>query len=369
MNLNNLVKKWVIISTFLISQEVSQLKANTINSVDKYIQNGVSLDEVFGDKKSNNSTNQNTIIDISNKKFEIIETDNKIFSPKNISKNIDISKIEDIDFQKNIKFAWIQEVEFFIEYFKIDKNNPDFPTLFKEKVKELQTNLKFSKKDTDWCLWDNTMTQIYLNHYIPNYSKITNLDIKTRIDTFKEMQWYKNVKWALYKWLNVFKYMTYYWKDTQTHLEWTYINTELSWVVPEKLDTNESKIIVSTINWKAVLAFYVEWNLYTLTYVSPGLWNFTPRKYYKSWSLAPNMYRTSGSYPEAKNWKPKWWAVMPYAFHIDGWILGHWSDGTINWEKQSHWCIRIPLYYVRWIYYKLQEIWYKNVAIDLRWLK
>ncbi len=137
MKLDNIVKKWVIISTFLISQEVSQLRANTTNSVDKYIQNWVSIDEVFWDKKSNYLTNQNKII-------EIIETDNKNFSPKNISKNIDISKIEDIDFQQNIKFAWIQEVDFFVEYFKIDKNNPEFPALFKEKVADLHKSCKFS---------------------------------------------------------------------------------------------------------------------------------------------------------------------------------------------------------------------------------
>ena len=146
----------------------------------------------------------------------------------------------------------------------------------------------------------------------------------------------------------------------------TLINSGLIGKIPENIDNNETKIIVEKLDDKKILRFYVEWKLFLATYVSPWtLWHRTPKVKTK-WKNKPDKYHTSSEYPEAekkKNWV-KGWAVMPYAVHVDGWVWIHGSDGRINGQLQSHWCIRTPLFYVKEIYEKVKELGIDTVTID-----
>lgn len=85
----------------------------------------------------------------------------------------------------------------------------------------------------------------------------------------------------------------------------------------------------------------------------------------------PDKHHYSTEYPKVdikKKIFEKWWAVMPYAVHIDWkeWI--HWSDWTINGNLASHGCIRTPLFYVKEIHEKVKELWIENVLIDTTWI-
>jgi hypothetical protein len=176
---------------------------------------------------------------------------------------------------------------------------------------------------------------------------------------------------ALYRKLDVFSTNTYYGKDVWINKEWTLINENLFWKVPDFIDEKINKIIVSKIDGKNVLSFYVDGELFLATYVSPGLLDHQTSRLKTIWKKAPDILHYSTEYPKVdieKKIFEKWWAVMPYAVHIDWkeWI--HWSDWPINWNLASHGCVRTPLFYVKEIHEKVGELWINNVLIDTTWI-
>jgi len=286
-------------------------------------------------------------------------------------------KVEDIldvknnkKYEKSISSVWKREVDFFTKFFSLsDNNNTDD---FTNEIKSLQKEFGFPIKSQDWVLWPVTLKQIYLEYYSKHHDKL-DAEIKKRLYIYNEMLWYLEYPKALYKKLDVFSTNTYYGKDVWINKEWTLINENLFWKVPDFIDKKINKIIILKINGKNVLNFYVDWELYLATYVSPWLVDYKTPSLNKVWDKNPDKYHTSSLYPEVKL-KSKnqeieegvkiGWAVMPYAVHIDLWIWIHWSDWTINWNPASHGCVRTPIFYVKEIHKKVKELWIKNVIID-----
>lgn len=133
----------------------------------------------------------------------------------------------------------------------------------------------------------------------------------------------------------------------------------------DKIWENENKIIISNVNGKEVLRFYLKWELHLATIVSPWLrdketprWNFTLSR--------TDKYHASSEYPEASNWRKKWGAVMPYGIFIEAWSLLHGSDSLIDWSLRSHGCIRVPLYYMKEIYEQVESL--GKIKIDTTWI-
>lgn len=268
--------------------------------------------------------------------------------------------------EKSILSIWEREVLFFMNFFDIKDDDKKIDT-FVSKVEVLQKEFNFSQKSIDGVLWSLTLRDIYLKYYQKNLDKLW-IEQKKRLDIYNEMLWYNKKSWALYKKLDPFNYMTYYWKWSLLNELWTFISKDLIWKIPQNIKENKNIIIVSSLEWKKILSFYVDWILYLASYVSPWTLNHKTQKVNTNWIRNPDLYHTSSEYPESsksKTWK-KWWAIMPYAVHVDGGVWIHWSDWIIDWSPHSHWCIRVPLFYVKEIFEKVKELWIKEVSIDTR---
>lgn len=273
--------------------------------------------------------------------------------------------LKDIELQDSINSSWKEEVSFFIDFFGMGNYFQ-----FEQKVKEIQE--KYNLKQ-DCILWGETLKQVYLNYYKWEKKKLPDF-ILYRLNIYKEMSLYKskNEK-ALVEKLNIFKHETYYWRWKWENIKNTFINENLEWKVRKNLGNWKNTIIFSQIDWKSVLTFYEKWNLLIATYVSPWTtnWHSTPKWVFK-WERNLDMYHISSTYPKWK-WKTKeeiiknsWGAIMPYAIHVVGDVRIHWSDWQINWDPQSHWCIRAPLFYIRELHMKVEKIWKDNISIDTR---
>lgn len=267
-----------------------------------------------------------------------------------------------LKFEKSILAVWENEVNFFLTFFNLKTKESKIDD-FVETVNILQKEFFSSWKSIDWILWSDTLKQIYLNYYLKKLEKLDQNQLK-RLEIYQKMLWYEKKSGALYRWLNVFNYMTYYWKWNKEPKENTFISQDLIWKIPENIGSKINKILVYKLNKKTILTFYIDWNLYLSTYVSAWtLKNKTP-KLNTFWQKKPDLYHTSSEYP--KRWWRKWWAIMPYAVHIDWPIWLHWSDWQVDWMPHSHWCIRVPLFYIDEIYTQVSKLWIKNVLIDTK---
>lgn len=275
----------------------------------------------------------------------------------------DVLEIKDSEkYEKSISSVWKKEVDFFTTFFSISDNTDDFIN----KIKSLQKEFGFPIKSQDWVLWPATLKQIYLEYYSKNQDKLDEIT-KKRLFIYNEMLWYSKHPKALYRNLNVFSKNTYYGKDVWLNKEWTLINENLFWKVPDSIDKKINKIIVSKIDGKNVLSFYVDGKLYIATYVSPGLLDHQTSMLKTIWKNYPDKYHYSSEYPEINIEKKifkKWWAVMPYAVHVDWSVWLHWSDWPINGNPESHGCVRTPLFYMKELHEKVIELWINNVLID-----
>lgn len=143
---------------------------------------------------------------------------------------------------------------------------------------------------------------------------------------------------------------------------------------PKEHNKYWNSIFISKLAWKVVLRFYINSELHLSTIVSP--WKEKPTKDdFYSWKHTTDIYHKSNLYPtleeNQKKWINKvWWAIMPYAVFLADWIYVHWSDSPIDWNYQSHGCIRTPTYYAKEIFDKVNEIQSsgETVTIDTRWI-
>ena len=131
---------------------------------------------------------------------------------------------------------------------------------------------------------------------------------------------------------------------------WDFLNKFL----PEyKNETGNDIIIVTQCkNGKNALWYYKNWKLKLATYVS--IWTkhraTIKGKYYLKHD---QIRRRSRRYHNS---------AMPYSISIKWWYYLHqwWS----NWEPQSHWCVRVPWLYQKWLYENIPD-W---TIIILDWL-
>lgn len=128
----------------------------------------------------------------------------------------------------------------------------------------------------------------------------------------------------------------------------------LSKSFPEyKNETTKNMVIVTKCkNGKNALAYYKNWKLKLATYVSIG--KLRTKTITGKYQLTPDQIRR-----RSKKYKR---SPMPYSMLIDWWFFLHqwWS----NWNPQSHWCVRVPGLYQKWIYENVPS-W---TTIVLGWL-
>lgn len=293
------------------------------------------------------------------------------FAQKDITETVK-TEVEDLIHLENIKkiektilSIGVREFNFFIHFFAIDIMAKNSPSLIVDQIKKLQEEFKFDQKSQDGVIGAATLKKLYLEYYMKNKEKLSQDQI-SRISIYEEMLWYSKKPWALYQKLDPFQQMTYFWRDAGVNIQGTYINEKLFWKIPQEITEQTNKIIVLKYENKKILTFYVNGKLHLATFVSPGQLAHKTPKLKTKWKIKPDLYHTSSEYPEA--WKKKngikWWAIMPYAIHVDGPVWIHGSDGNIDGNPQSHWCIRTPLFYIKEMYEKVRELGVENVSID-----
>lgn len=266
-----------------------------------------------------------------------------------INKKIELTK----------KIIWENETNFFFDFFKINNNKTYY-----EVTKEIQK--KYWLKE-DWIIWEETLKVIYMNYYRNTDIENLPLEIQNRIHIYNEMLWYKSHEWKKSQyWLlyptelpDIFNSNYYYWVWLQENINWTYLNQELIQFVHKEIEESWNISVLFKYKWKYAVAVYIDKKIELLSYVSPGnenidwwvktkKWFFETKyadKYYISWA--------KDSIIKTKDWLK--WAIMPYALHITWWIYAH--AWYVNWEKRSHWCIRLPIYYAKWLYDIYEKKW------------
>ena len=131
---------------------------------------------------------------------------------------------------------------------------------------------------------------------------------------------------------------------------WDFLNKFL----PEyKNETGNDIIIVTQCkNGKNALWYYKNWKLKLATYVS--IWTKHRATIKGKYSLKHDQIRRrSRRYHNS---------AMPYSILIKWWYYLHqWRS---NWKPQSHWCVRVPWLYQKWLYENIPD-W---TVIILDWL-
>ncbi len=281
------------------------------------------------------------------------------------------------------KYIWEREFNFLCFILNKCNNNQTFV----EYIEKIQ---KENWLSVDWVVWPQTLKFIYENlysrintenpDYLPSY-------IKIRLEIYNEMKlYYKHPR------ENHRKYWTinpdtippifnrwYYFGDLGTeNIKWTFIDKDLVRLATEEApikEWNHAYLKKVTIDWKKkhVVTLYINWKLELASYSSP--WKRNPKKP-RDWNLTPknkgrefvseidksDMYHISWSKNTIKREKWSWiWPIMPYSVMIlsEIWIYAHaWN---VNWERRSHWCVRLPLFYAKWMYELNQKHW------DINW--
>ena len=307
-----------------------------------------------------NPQNEDSLWKLIEEKWILKQDNPKVKEPNKEKENI--TNIQKYDKSKNN--IWVIELDFFSDFFWIKTEDE-----FVKKVTELQKEFWAKTEHSDWIIWASTLKWIYIKHYSKNIDKLP-LEIKKRLEIYTDMKWYSLVKSALSWKLDAFNNKIFYWDSIWINVKWTYINENLNWKVPQTIQEKINKIEFINIWWKSILLFYVKGNLEVATYVSPWLYTWEKRtpKLKTTWKLQPHKLHISSEYPKIKDDKwlviKKWWAVMPYATHIDWSIWIHWTDWKLDWNPASSWCIRTWLYYIEHIHNLVKRLWIQNVQID-----
>ncbi len=298
-------------------------------------------------KVNPNSNIENISGNVNSKITQILTRKEFSLSKTEINKKCELSK----------NIIWDKEYWFFIDYFNLYSN--------KEIIEQIYSLQNDNWLKTDWVIWDNTLKTIYLNYY----SKLANKPsfIEERLNIYNEMEWYKSHKWRNTKYWklypskvpNIFSRNYYYWIWKTENIKDSFINKDLLELVHTEINRNWNTAVIFNRNWNFFVAVYVEWRLELVTYISPWTdvikwwmktltWNFKTTfsdKYHISWARDSIKETNKGLI----------WAVMPYALHITWWIYAH--AWYVNGQRKSHWCIRLPIYYAKWLYDIFEKKW------------
>ena len=293
---------------------------------------------------------------------------NSINSSKNHVENIvennswnNILNLTDDEVNKKIiatkNIIWENEFNYFSNYFDLDT---DYEIV--EKIYILQEN---NWLKSDGVIWENTLKYIYLTYYdkesnLPNFIE-KKLEIYNDMEAYKYHKWRNTRYWKLFpsKVPSIFSNNYYYWIWKTKNIEDTFLNSDLVTLVNPEIARLWNTAVIYNREWNFFLAVYVDWKLELLTYISPwtdvikwGMktltWNFKTTfsdKFHISWA--------KDSIKKTDKWLI--WAVMPYALHITWGIYSH--AWYVNWKRKSHWCIRLPIYYAKWMYEIFENKW------------
>jgi len=279
-----------------------------------------------------------------------------------------------------------------------ERYKEEYETLIEEKISinTIQNEMiqKWIIQENDlWDFWEKTAKYIY--EYHPNYylnssvSSVKNraenliklnewIDKEEMLQTFyNTIEIYKNYSrdknmenwekiilyarnWGKYRTKN--KKLIFWSWHSSNPIGWTAIAKWLN-KNPQKLKwlaKNNNIYVFKNKNNKFVLYYYLGWKLRVASYVSP--WN--PKYKYsekkskaKIWTYIDWNHISGSKWDKNikyKNWKYTW-ATMPISIAIPwtDWEFFHaslgWNgkaDVWVNWKLASHWCTRMPPFYV-----------------------
>ncbi len=290
-------------------------------------------------------------------KFKIELESTKDIWLDSLKNDIDIQKYND-----SIKYVWVNEVQNFLEVFWINKNQ------FTSKVLEIQKDYWLEQ---DGVIWSETLRVIYIKYRekLKEWDKLW-FDIIDRLNAIYYSNNYKNNPRSTSKYgrlypngePNVLRKTYYYWELKTENIPWTYIDSSLEKKIKK---TNPNKWLYAKllkIGGKYSLVAYYDWELVFASYTSP--WNGRIKWWIQTtkWNFNLNVwdglrYRlTAAPTSVKKRWNRMVTDYMPNAVHLEwAWNWGIFVHaGKVNWERRSHWCIRIPYKYSLW-FFKLAE--------------
>ncbi len=161
--------------------------------------------------------------------------------------------------------------------------------------------------------------------------------------------------WDSYEWINTIYFPLIYPETLE------YLPMNLSWLIDkinfsvyEKkvLDRDHLVLVFRADNGKSILGYYKNQKLKLATYVS--LWNSHTWRT-KSW-IYRIYHREIDHRSTMYNDDP-----MPYALQYTWVYYLHWWES--DWTDLSHWCIRVPWLYQKWLYENLPWDWQTTIII------
>jgi len=140
----------------------------------------------------------------------------------------------------------------------------------------------------------------------------------------------------------------------------------------------QTVIIVKKLeNWKFALCSYKEWELFLATHVSPWKISSAKNKSKKDKETGKIHNIIIPGWSNTLEWvfrinKSKWFkfkrsnkfesSPMPYSIQITWWFFLH-HGANADWKKRSHWCVRLPWFYMKELYDNIEN----GIIIIIRW--
>lgn len=162
--------------------------------------------------------------------------------------------------------------------------------------------------------------------------------------------------------------------------------TTISWFISKYPEFKKDIWILQTViivrkleNWKFVLWYYKNWNLFLATHVSPWKISWAKNKTKKDKKTGKTYTISIPGWGNTLEWvykinKSEWFkfkrsnkfesSPMPYSIQIHWWFFLHHGPGA-DWSKRSHWCVRVPWFYQKELYDNVEN----GTTIIIRWTK
>lgn len=214
----------------------------------------------------------------------------------------------------------------------------------------LEMNWIYAKNDLRQFFWLNQFEVIFENYNEDIIEKDENWNLLTSKKLYLEKE---------FVFPNIFDSLNIEFPDNlsdflKKYPEYTKeIWDSITFVIIRKLD-----------NWKFAMAYYKEEKLFLATHVSPWVKSRPKNKEKKDkvtwetkivtipwWNNSPKWVfyiNKDEQFKFKKSFKFES-SPMPYAIQIYKWIFLHHGQ-DVDWQKRSHWCIRVPGFYQKLLY-------------------
>lgn len=309
-------------------------------------------------------------------------------------------------YNQSLQLIGREEMLFFRRFFDVQDISDFWDG---QKVLWLQALLGFSGNNLDGIVWSQTLERIYRVYYNQPwyYNQLWSLQ-KTRLKVMNEILPYPRLRrWV---WGNVeatvnlypssqpwvFNKWYYLWNTSwepmnndllNPHLNASHLNSPFNtiFINSDLYDafSHENNIpawyhtIIKRYQGSYVLWLFIDWKLRLASYTSPWnpnrrWWSRTPRGFFpvnRVWQPDVN----NRSHPTWITWSQQTlrynsWrftsAIMPYVCWIND--RGIWVHAwSTNGQRESLWCVRLPLHYSKWFYEHFQKSW-RSMSWDIR---